>query len=365
MSHLSMFFQHVYQNNPQVYRPFLFKIETNEERTRLHDWLKLNQQIVVFDTINAQIKELIKLKNPSKKLSEDDYKNEIKFYLNGRNEDLIGYWCYYAWSKKLIHILPEDDFIAVRTNRNQLKITAQEQHTLQQKTIGIIGLSVGQSVALTMVMERICGKIKLADFDELDLSNLNRLRTGLHNIGVKKTLIAAREIAEIDPYIEVEIFSDGITDQNIDEFFTNLDLLVEVCDGLDMKIKSRLKARALKIPVVMDTNDRGMIDIERFDLEPNREILHGLISEAEVKNINNLNASEKLAIIMKIVSLENTSDRLKLSINEIGKTITTWPQLASSVMIGAGSGVDCCRRILLNQHNNSGRYYMDTLLMIN
>lgn len=365
MSHLSMFFEHVYQNNPQTYKPFLFKIENEDEKVRLHDWLKVNQQVYFFDSINAQIKDLIKLNNPTKKLTEKEYEQEIKIYLNGRDTDYVGNWCYYHWNKTLIHILPEDDFIEVRTNRNKLKITEQEQNILKQKTIGIIGLSVGQSIALTMVMERICGKIKLADFDELDLSNLNRLRTGLHNIGVKKTLIAAREIAEIDPYIEVEIFSDGITDQNIDEFFTNLDLLVEVCDGLDMKIKSRLKARALKIPVVMDTNDRGMIDIERFDLEPNREILHGLISEAEVKNINNLNASEKLAIIMKIVSLENTSDRLKLSINEIGKTITTWPQLASSVMIGAGSGVDCCRRILLNQHNNSGRYYMDTLLMIN
>ena len=85
-----------------------------------------------------------------------------------------------------MHVLSENDFIKIRTNRNQLKITPQEQQLLQQKTIGIIGLSVGQSVALTMVMERMCGKIKLADFDELDLSNLNRLRSGLHNIGVKK-----------------------------------------------------------------------------------------------------------------------------------------------------------------------------------
>lgn len=365
MQQLSMFAEHVYQTNPQIYTPLLFKVESLEEQERFREILNVNQQIEVIDSITAQIKELIKLKNPSKKLTESDYLKEINNYLKDKHSDFIGNWCYYAWNKKLVHLLPEDDFVTVRTNRNQLKITAQEQELLRSKTIGIIGLSVGQSVALTLVMERTCGKIKLADFDELDLSNLNRLRSGVHNIGIKKTLIAAREIAEIDPYISVEIFSDGVTDENIDSFFSNLDLLVEVCDGLDMKVKARIKARDMRIPVVMDTNDRGMIDIERFDLEPNREILHGLISEAEVKNINNLNASEKLAIIMKIVSLENTSERLKLSINEIGKTITTWPQLASSVMIGAGSCVDCCRRILLNQHNNSGRYYMDTLLMIN
>jgi molybdopterin/thiamine biosynthesis adenylyltransferase len=359
MSHLSMFFEHVYQNNPQTYKPFLFKIENEDEKVRLHDWLKVNQQVYFFDSINAQIKDFIKLKNPTKKLTEKEYEQEIKIYLNGRDTDYVGNWCYYHWNKTLIHILPEDDFIEVRTNRNKLKITEQEQNILKQKTIGIIGLSVGQSIALTMVMERICGSIKLADFDELDLSNLNRLRTGLHNIGVKKTFIAAREIAEIDPYINVEVFSDGITDQNMDKFFTNLDLLVEVCDSLDMKMKSRLKARELTIPVVMDTNDRGMIDIERFDLEPSREILHGLICETDINEMHNQTPQQRLAFVSKIISLENTSDRLKKSMAEINNTIVSWPQLASSVVLGGAATTDISRRILLKQTSNSGRYYID------
>lgn len=365
MSQLSMFFEHVYQNPHQFYRPFLFKIENDDEKTRLHEWLKVNQQVTIFDTINAQIRDLIKIKNPSKKLSEEEYAAEIKIYLNGRNEDFVGSWCYYHWNKNLVHILPEDDYIEVRTNRNKLKITEQEQKALKQKTIGIIGLSVGQSIALTMVMERMCGRIKLADFDELDLSNMNRLRTGIHNIGVKKTLIAAREIAEIDPYFDVDIFSNGITDQNMDEFFTNLDLLVEVCDGLDMKIKSRLKARELRIPVVMDTNDRGMIDIERFDLEPNREILHGLISEIDIREMYNQTPQQRLAFVSKIISLQNTSERLKKSMAEINNTIVSWPQLASSVVLGGAATTDISRRILLKQSDTSGRYYIDFDEIIN
>jgi molybdopterin/thiamine biosynthesis adenylyltransferase len=360
-----MFIEHVYQSNPLIHKPLLFTLENNEEQRWFREILNVNPQIEVLDTLTAQIKELIKLKNPSKKLTEDEYWVEINIYLNEKKSDLIGNWCYYPWSKKLIHLLPETDFITVRTNRNLLKITPEEQALLREKKVGIIGLSVGQSVALTLVMERICGCIKLADFDELDLSNLNRLRSGIHNIGIKKTIIAAREIAEIDPYINVEIYSEGVKDENMESFFNDLDLLVEVCDSIDIKIKSRLKARQMKIPVVMDTNDRGMIDIERFDLEPNRAILHGLVTEKELDNINNLEADQKLSLVKKIVAFENTSDRLKKSMNEIGKTISTWPQLASSVMIGAGSCADCCRRIFLNQHTNSGRYYIDTLLMIN
>ena len=81
-------------------------------------------------------------------------------------------------------------------------------------------------------MERTCGHLRLADFDTADLSNLNRLRTGVANIGLNKTIIAAREIMEIDPFFDVQIFNEGITTDNIDDFFTKngkIDLLVEVC----------------------------------------------------------------------------------------------------------------------------------------
>ncbi len=50
---------------------------------------------------------------------------------------------------------------------------------------------------------------------------------------------------------------------------------------------------------------------------------------------------------------------MKYSLGEIGKSITTWPQLASSVMLGGALVTDTCRRILLDQLRSSGRYYVD------
>src|SRR5205085_12245098 len=99
------------------------------------------------------------------------------------------------------------------------------------------------------------------------------------------------EILEIDPFINVKLFNEGLTEANLNDFFLDggkIDMLVEVCDGLDIKITSRFKARELKIPVVMDTNDRGMLDIERFDVEPDRPILHGLAEGLDPNNIKDL-----------------------------------------------------------------------------
>lgn len=345
-----------------IYTPLFFRRNTEAENKMFDAFLAENKIAVVYDEMKSQLQELIKIQNPGVILDDEEYEKRIEAHLNGRDIDKYGVWVYYPWSRNLVHLLDEDEFVEVRTNRNQYKITREEQNLLKKKKIGIVGLSVGQSIALTMVMERICGEIRLADFDNAELSNLNRIRTGLHNMGVNKTIIAAREIAEIDPYIKVTIFNDGLTQTNMDSFFTGngkIDLFVEVCDGINIKIDSRYKAKALQIPVVMDTNDRGMLDVERFDLEPDRSIFHGMIDAFEENDSVKVTEANRRQILMSIVSFDALSARMKLSMAEIGKTINTWPQLASSVVLGGAITTDIARRILLGEHKASGRYYVD------
>lgn len=342
------------------YKPTILNSE-NKNDLELLARLRETPQIRIIDTYFDQVKEFIRLSHPSELFSEESLAEKATAY----RQQHPGHsnWVYYSWSNCLVHLLKEDEFIAVRTNRNKNKITLDEQQHLMSKSIGVIGLSVGHAIALALATERICNELRLADFDTLELSNLNRIRTSVYNLGTPKVVIAAREIAEIDPYLHVEIYPEGITEDNMDSFFIHngrkLDILVEVCDGLEVKINSRLKAKALGIPVVMDTNDRGMLDVERFDLEPDRPILHGLTGDVDLLNIKNLTNEQKVPFVLKIIGEETMSQRLKSSMKEIRRTITTWPQLASSVVLGAALCADVCRRILLNQFHGSGRYYID------
>jgi molybdopterin/thiamine biosynthesis adenylyltransferase len=316
----------------------------------------------VHDGILSQLKELIKTHHPSIQIDEQQYLELIQSHLNGIEISHYGVWIYYPWNQRIVHILDEEEFIAVRTNRNRNKITTEEQELLKTKKIGVIGLSVGQSIAATLVTERTCGEIRLADFDIAELSNLNRIRTGIHNLELNKAVIVAREIMEIDPFIKVKVFEDGFNESNMEAFFQHdgcLDLLIEVCDGLEAKLTSRFHAQKLKIPVVMDTNDRGMLDVERFDLEPERSILHGKLDHLITDGTIVVNEENRKKILMSILSYDSLSERMKLSMTEIGKTINAWPQLASSVVLGGAITTDISRRILLNQHFQSGRFYVD------
>ncbi len=350
------------QQMSQVYDPLILRLDTNVDKDIFEKLFTDGKVSFVHDNIVGQLKELIKCSNPSIKIEEHEYQTFIEEKLGGTNMHHYGVWVYYPWSQRLVHLLDKEEFIEVRTNRNRNKITKEEQRLLQSKKIGIVGLSVGQSIALTLAMERTCGEIRLVDFDDAELSNLNRIRTGLFNLGLNKTIIAAREIMEIDPFIKIRIYSEGLNKQNMDSFFNEggmLDLFVEVCDGLDIKLASRFKAKELKIPVVMDTNDRGMLDIERFDLEPDRSIFHGQLDAFIQNDSITVTPENRTQVLMSILSYESLSERMRKSMEQINKTINTWPQLASSVVLGGAITTDICRKILLGQHSLSGRFYVD------
>lgn len=345
-----------------VFQPVFYRL-TDKQQKEEFEKLLTAPGIILVDYIWDQLKELIKYKNPSRKFSTNDLETQTKNYLGDRLLHEYGVWVFYPWSNRLVHILDRDEFIDLRTSRNQNKITRAERDILATKKIGVIGLSVGQSVSVTLAMERICGELRLADFDILEITNLNRIRTGIHNLGLPKVYSVAREVAEIDPFIKVLCFPMGLSDENMDEFFTtggNLDLLIEESDGFDIKITSRYKARSLKIPVLMEGSDRCLVDVERFDLQPNRSILHGLVDHLDVNMLKNLKTNEeKIPYMLDVLGLDTSSLRLKASMLEIEQSINTWPQLASAVTMGGGITADVARRVLLNSYTDSGRYHVD------
>lgn len=312
----------------------------------------------VQDTYLQQVCEWVRIENPSQQWSSEDLKSAaLEAIENGKID--LGNWVYYPWLDTIVRVLSEENFRKVRTSRNQFKITPEEQRTLSQKTVGVVGLSVGQAAAVTLAMESIGGTLRIADFDTLDLSNLNRLRAGLHQLGLPKTTIAVREIMQIDPYLKIEVFDEGIHPENAMEFMSGLDILVEECDSLPIKVMLRKIAQKMKMPVIMDTSDRGMVDVERFDIQEDRPIFHGRLEPWEGRDPSTFTEEDKRNLLFALVDYEKASKRAQMSFAEIGKSITTWPQLASAVNLGGAMMADAARRILLGQKVSSGRYYVD------
>lgn len=252
------------------------------------------------------------------------------------------------WDSRVVHVLPEADYFRVVTNRNHDKITPAEQRALRSKRVGIMGLSVGAEAAVAIAQEHLCGQIRLADFDRLDLSNLNRLGAGFDEIGENKAVIAARRIARIDPYLDVMTFPEGVTESSVDAFLDGLDLLVEECDSLPMKHAVRQRARELRLNVVFAADERGFLSIEPYARHPELEPFHGFIGRPQPPR----DAFDSPMDFMRALTdwmggWDRVSERSRQS--RIGRTRSGYPQLASEARYAAGQIGHVARRLLLGE----------------
>ncbi|RFU82714.1 hypothetical protein DY218_31500 [Streptomyces triticagri] len=322
----------------------------------------------MHDHIDEQLVELARCLRPGDDLSGDGLDAAVQELTDGVEPGRHGTWAWYPWSGRLVHLLPREQFRRVRTDRNRDKITAAQQQSLLERRIAVIGLSVGNSAALTCVMEGVAGSFRLADFDTLSLSNLNRLRAGVHDLGLPKTVLCARQMYEVDPYLDIELWHDGLTDDTIESFFDDpehpLDLLVEECDTPWVKTAAREYARRHRVPVLMDANDRGLLDVERFDLEPDRPLFHGRTGDLSAGEVRELSPAQALAHLLRICDESRLSPAMTDALPRIGSTLSSWPQLASGVMLGGALVTDTARRILLGDPVASGRYYVDLEALI-
>ena len=240
-------------------------------------------------------------------------------------------WAYYPWRRAVVAVLGPRGFRALRLDRNRNMITAAEQDRLGTLRIGVAGLSVGHVIAHTLAAQGLCGELRLADFDELELSNLNRVPATVFDLGVNKATVTARRIAELDPYLPVRVLDAGLTYDTVDEFLDGLDVVVEECDSLEMKAVVREGAKARGIPVLMATSDRGLVDVERFDLDPQRPILHGLLGELDLALLPGMSNRDKIPHMLRYLDAERLSPRMAASLVEVDHSLSTWPQLAGDV----------------------------------
>jgi molybdopterin/thiamine biosynthesis adenylyltransferase len=268
-------------------------------------------------------------------------------------------WAYYPWRRTVVAVLGPRGFRAVRLDRNRNMITADEQTRLGALRIGVAGLSGGHVIAHTLAAQGLCGELRLADFDRIELSNLNRVPATVLDLGLNKAEVAARRIAELDPYLLVRVLDVGLTVDTVDEFLDGLDIVVEECDSLDMKAILREAARTRRIPMLMATSDRGLLDVERFDLEPHRPILHGLLGELDVSLLAGMSSREKVPHMLRFLEAGRLSPRGAASLVEIDRTLSTWPQVSSDVVLGATAIAEAVRRLGLGEDLRSGRIRLD------
>ncbi len=119
-----------------------------------------------------------------------------------------------------------------RTKRNHYWIGGPEtQLEISKLRVGVAGLGgMGSGVALALARLGVT-RFHLADPDHVDVSNFNRqVIANTETVGLSKVQATVNELRKIDPNIEIQIFSEGITKSSVKDFCHERDVIVDEID---------------------------------------------------------------------------------------------------------------------------------------
>jgi sulfur carrier protein ThiS adenylyltransferase len=124
---------------------------------------------------------------------------------------------------------------------DQLEALMMARHTpgvhtrIAQSRVGIAGAGgLGSNIAISLARVGV-GELVIADFDLVEPSNLNRQQYFIDQIGLPKVIALKENLQRINPYVRVEIFNGKIDQQNLNQVFAGVDVMVEAFDAPEQK----------------------------------------------------------------------------------------------------------------------------------
>jgi molybdopterin/thiamine biosynthesis adenylyltransferase len=115
--------------------------------------------------------------------------------------------------------------------RHRGLLSAQEQERLRQSRVAIVGMGGVGGIHLVTMARLGIGGFHIADPDRFEVANFNRqYGASMRTLGRGKADVMAEEARAINPEVQVRVFSEAITPDNVGAFLDGVDVLV---DGID------------------------------------------------------------------------------------------------------------------------------------
>ena len=112
---------------------------------------------------------------------------------------------------------------------------ADLQERFSAASAAICGLGgLGSNIAIALARAGI-GRLRLLDFDRVDITNLHRQQYKAHQIGQYKTEALAENLREMAPYLSIELVTERITEDNLSALLDGVDVVCEAFDDPEAK----------------------------------------------------------------------------------------------------------------------------------
>lgn len=138
-------------------------------------------------------------------------------------------------------------------SRNIGWVTEAEQERLRNCRVAIGGLGGVGGVHLLTLARLGIGKFNVADFDKFDFVNFNRqVGATMSSVDRPKIEVLEEMARDINPELELRLFPEGLSNDNLGNFLENVDVYVDGLDFFvfDIRRKTFAACQAKGIPVV-------------------------------------------------------------------------------------------------------------------
>lgn len=151
----------------------------------------------------------------------------------------------------------------------RMKELCRDLESLQNHSILIFGLGGVGSFATEAIARMGFKKLILVDYDTVDETNINRQLYALQStIGHKKTDIASNRIKDINPTVELTVYAQKVTKENIELFFQEkVDFIVEAIDDLPSKVEIASYAEKNNIPMISSMGFANKVDPSQIEIK--------------------------------------------------------------------------------------------------
>jgi molybdopterin/thiamine biosynthesis adenylyltransferase len=342
----------------KYYNPELLTFSNQEESKQVLK--KKYASYEAIDIFRDLLFENYLINDPALYFAPPDVQKEkfSSFYKKNQDE---GVWIVHPWQKKIYHLLSEEKYFLLRTVRNRNLVTKEDQLRLRKKKIAVAGLSVGSNIVFSLARYGIGSAFHIADADVVAVSNMNRTTYGLDDFQKSKLDVAVRTLHQIDPFLEIHAFPEGVTKENLSDFVSGVDLIVDAFDNFQLKIQLRKEAKKKNIPVVSGFDiERGvLLIVERYDQETNLNLDFFLNKHTEEEILKPaVHVEEKTQLFIDIIGKEYHSQKMLHSVLSVGKELTGYPQLNIATMLAASLFTGAIEDILLERVKHSFRKYV-------
>ncbi len=199
-------------------------------------------------------------------------------------------------------------------------IDVEGQEKLLDATVLLVGAGgLGSASALYLAASGI-GHIIIADFDQVELSNLQR-QIIHHNkdIGRLKVDSAKEKIHAINPDVEVSVIDDKLTNKNIDQWIQKADVILDGTDNFNTRFIVNKACVRQKKPLVSAAVIRFEGQLSVFKGFDSNQPCYQCLYSSQGRDDNNCTENGILAPVAGLMGSLQALQAIKVILNMPGQ----------------------------------------------